>query len=133
MRAEGIGGYGEVWLWDGATQYEGRRVRLEGRRFAARVRPRRVDAGVGLGKRVPRSFLELQRQFRGRRFLGHLGVCAGAPLVEVEIESVQGSSDGAFDYLLSGTFRPLPAGAALARAGPSVPGGTAPPGRCSVG
>lgn len=133
MRAGGIGGEGEVWLWDGATQYEGQMVSLEDRRFAARVRARRKDPGPGLGKRVPLPFLELQRQFRGRRFLGHLGVSAGAPLVEVEIENVQGSSDGTFDYFLSGTFRPLQGTSGEVLAKMSVPGAAAPPGRCGAG
>lgn len=108
MPAEGSRGECDVWLWDGATEYEGKLVRLEGRRFSARVRQARKESeGAGLGKRVATSCLDLQRQFMGRRFLGHLDGSVEGTLVEAEVENVQRSSDGEFDYLLSGTFGPL--------------------------
>ncbi len=109
MPAEGNRGACDVWMWDGATEYEGKLVKLEGGRFAARVRQARKESeGVmGLGRRVPLSYLDLQRQFMGRRFLGHLDGSVEGTLVEAEVENVQRSSDGEFDYLLSGTFGPL--------------------------
>jgi len=109
MPAEGNRGECDVWLWDGATEYEGKLIKLEGRRFTARVRQAKKETdGVNqLGKRVPTSYMDLQRQFMGRRFLGHLDGSAEGTLVEAEVENVQRSSDGEFDYLLAGTFGPL--------------------------
>ncbi len=109
MDAGGNRGECDVWLWDGATEYEGKLVRVEKRRFVARVRQAEKAAGGagGLGKRVPLSYLDLQRQFMGRRFLGHFDGSAEGALVEAEIENVQRSSDGDYDYLLDGKFGPL--------------------------
>jgi hypothetical protein len=109
MPAEGTRGECDVWLWDGATEYEGKLVRLEERKYTAKVRQARKESrGVsGLGRRVPLSSLDLQRQFRGRRFLGHLDGSADGTLVEAEVENIQRSSDGEFDYLVSGKFAPL--------------------------
>ncbi len=109
MGKEGAGGELDIWLWDGATEYEGKLVRIEEGRFAARVRQAKKDDGKvsGLGKRVPLSYLDLQRQFMGRRFLGHLEGFSQGTLVEAEVENVQRSSDGEFDYLLAGKYGSL--------------------------
>ena len=109
MPAEGNRGDCDVWLWDGATEYEGKLVKLEDRKFTAKVRQARKERETvsSLGKRVPLSYLDLQRQFMGRRFLGHLDGSVDGTLVEAEVENVQRSSDGEFDYLVSGKFGPL--------------------------
>ena len=109
MPAEGNRGECDVWLWDGATEYEGKLVKLEARGFTAKVRQAKKECeGVShLGRRMPLSYLDLQRQFMGRRFLGHLDGSVEGTLVEAEIENVQRSSDGEFDYLVSGKFGPL--------------------------
>lgn len=109
MPADGDRADCDMWLWDGATEYEGKLVRLEERKFTAKVRQARKESGGagGLGRRVPLSCLDLQRQFMGRRFLGHLDGSLDGTLVEAEVENVQRSSDGDFDYLVSGRFGPL--------------------------
>ncbi len=96
----------DLWLWDGATEYEGMLVKLEGAAFSARVRQARKAAPL-LGKRAPLSYLEAQRVFARKKFLAHVKGAVEGTLFELEIDSVQGSSDGEFDYLLSGRFGAL--------------------------
>lgn len=98
----------DLWLWDGATEYEGRLVRFEERTFTARVRPVRQAGGTAvLGKRVPTSVLDLQRLFTERKFLAHFKGTVEGSLFEAAIANVQRSSDGDYDYLLDGRFTAL--------------------------
>jgi hypothetical protein len=101
----------DVWLWDGSTEYEGALVKVEGPGFAARLRQAQGGEGAPrrLGRRVPMTVMEQQRQFAGRKFLIHFGGPADASLYEAEIQSVQRSSDGEFDFLVCGRFAPLDA------------------------
>lgn len=96
----------DLWLWDGSTEYEGVLVRLEGASFSARVRQARKGA-ASLGRRIPLSYLDAQRVFARRKFLAHVKGAVEGTLFELEVDSVQGSSDGEFDYLLSGRFGAL--------------------------
>jgi len=96
----------ELWMWDGATEYEGVFTRLDGEAFSARVRQAR-RSGVSLGKRGGASSADLHRVFTQRRFLAHFTGSMDGTLLEAHIESVQASSDGAFEYLLSGRFAKL--------------------------
>lgn len=97
----------DLWLWDGGSEYEGVLVRLEENAFAARVRQARKGPGGTLGKRLAATGLDLQKQFHKRRFLAHLKGAADGTLFEASIESVQGSADGEFDYLVAGRFSEL--------------------------
>jgi len=96
----------ELWMWDGATEYEGVFTRLDGEAFSARVRQAR-RSGVSLGKRGGASSADLHRVFTQRRFLAHFTGSMDGTLLEAHIESVPASSDGAFEYLLSGRFAKL--------------------------
>ena len=96
----------ELWMWDGATEYEGIFVKLDGAAFSARVRPAR-RAGTSMGKRLAPSSLDLHRIFTQRRFLAHFKGSLEGSLLEAQIESVQASSDGDHDFLLSGRFSKL--------------------------
>ncbi len=96
----------DLWLWDGATEFEGVLVRLEGAGFSARVR-QVMKRPATLGRRVPASYLEAQRTFMKKKFLAHVKGAVEGALFELEVDSVQGSSDGDFDYLLSGRFGAL--------------------------
>lgn len=96
----------ELWMWDGATEYEGIFVKLDGATFSARVRqPRR--AGTTLGKRIAPSSLELNKAFTSRRFLAHFRGSLDGTLLEAQIDSVQPCHNGEHDYLLSGRFAKL--------------------------
>jgi hypothetical protein len=99
----------DLWLWDGGTEYEGALVRVEESGFTARVRQfrRSGTSGGSLGKRLPASCLDLQKQFLKRRFLAHLKGSMEGTLFEASVESVQISADGRFEYLLSGRFTAL--------------------------
>jgi hypothetical protein len=96
----------ELWMWDGATEYEGVFTRLDGEAFSARVRQAR-RSGVSLGKRGGASSADLHRVFTQRRFLAHFTGSMDGTLLEAHIEGVQPSSDGAFEYHLSGRFAKL--------------------------
>lgn len=99
----------DVWLWDGATEYEGLLVKLEESTFSARVRQVRKDGGgsVGLGKRLAGTYLDVQRQFTNHKFLAHFKGTVEGTLFEALLESVQCSTDGEFDYLVAGRFAAL--------------------------
>lgn len=100
----------DVWLWDGTAEYEGILVRLAGRDFTARVRElRRCEGGTLPGRRVPMNYLEAQQQFVDRPFMAHFKGTAEGSLFQAEIGSVQRSSDGTFDYVLSGRLSTLDA------------------------
>src|SRR4029078_1339346 len=86
--------------------YEGVFTRLDGEAFSARVRQAR-RSGASLGKRGGASSADLHRVFTQRRFLAHFTGSMDGTLLEAHIESVQASSDGAFEYLLSGRFAKL--------------------------
>jgi hypothetical protein len=99
----------DVWLWEGATEYEGCLVACEEGRFTAHVREVRKGgpSGGALGRRLTASTLDLQRHFAGRKFLAHFKGSVAGTLFEAEVMSVQRSSDGDYDYLLSGGYRAL--------------------------
>jgi hypothetical protein len=96
----------ELWMWDGATEYEGIFTRLDGEAFSARVRQAR-RAGTSLGKRIAPSSLDLHRVFTQRRFLAHFAGSLDGTLLEAHIESVQACADGPYEFLLSGRFAKL--------------------------
>jgi hypothetical protein len=96
----------ELWMWDGATEYEGIFIKLDGEHFSARVRqPRR--SGSSAGKRISPSSLDLHKVFTQRRFLAHFRGSMDGTLLEAQIESVQACSSGDHDFLLSGRFSKL--------------------------
>jgi hypothetical protein len=100
----------DLWLWDGASEYEGILLKLEEASFAARVRQvRRGGAPLTgtLGKRVPGATLDVHRQFTQRKFLAHVKGTIEGTLFEAEIESVQTSQDGDFEQLIAGRFAAL--------------------------
>ncbi|HLY09552.1 MAG TPA: hypothetical protein VKW04_09640 [Planctomycetota bacterium] len=96
----------ELWMWDGASEYEGIFTRLDGEAFSARVRQAR-RAGASLGKRLAPSSLDLHRVFTQRRFLAHFTGSMDGTLLEAQIEGVQACSEGPFEFLLSGRFAKL--------------------------
>ena len=96
----------ELWMWDGATEYEGIFVKMDGAAFSARVRPVR-RGGTTLGKRVNTSSLDLHRMFTTRRFLSHFRGSLDGTLLEAQIDSVQVCSNGEHDFLVSGKFAKL--------------------------
>jgi hypothetical protein len=96
----------ELWMWDGATEYEGIFTRLDGEAFSARVRQARRP-GASLGRRGGASSLDLHQVFTQRRFLAHFTGSADGTLLEAHIEGVQASSDADYEYLLSGRFAKL--------------------------
>jgi hypothetical protein len=96
----------ELWMWDGATEYEGIFVKLDGASFSARVRhPRR--GGATMGKRLAPAALDLHKAFTQRRFLAHFRGSLDGTLLEAQIDSVQPCHTGEHDYLLSGRFSKL--------------------------
>ena len=99
----------DLWMWDGAAEYEGLLLKLEEAAFSARIRQARKGASSvsGLGRRVPASTPEAQRQFARRKFLAHFTGTAEGTLFEAILSSVQGSGEGGFEYLVSGTFKAL--------------------------
>lgn len=98
----------DLWMWDGAAEYEGLLLKLQESAFTARFRQvRKVASTSGLGKRLPSSSSEAQRQFSTRRFLAHLAGTAEGTLFEAHLDHVQISDNGDFDYLVSGRFGEL--------------------------
>jgi hypothetical protein len=98
----------ELWMWDGATEYEGIFVKLDGADFAARVRQAKRP-GTSIGKRIAPSSLDLHKVFTQRRFLAHFRGSLDGTLLEAQIDSVQACHNGEHDYLLSGRFSKLDA------------------------
>lgn len=96
----------ELWMWDGATEYEGIFVKLDGAAFSARIRPVRRGATT-IGKRVNTSSLDLHRMFTTRRFLSHFRGSLDGTLLEAQIDGVQACHNGEHDYLVSGKFAKL--------------------------
>ena len=96
----------ELWMWDGATEYEGIFVKLDGADFSARVRQAR-RSGTSLGRRLAPSSQDLNRMFTQRRFLAHFKGSLDGTLLEARIASVQGSNDGDHDFLIAGRFSKL--------------------------
>jgi len=96
----------ELWMWDGATEYEGIFVKLDGASFSARVRQVR-RGGTSIGKRVNTSTIDLHRMFTTRRFLSHFRGSLDGTLLEAQIDSVQACHNGEHEYLLSGKFAKL--------------------------
>ena len=96
----------ELWLWDGASEYEGIFVKLDGANFSARVRQAK-RAGSSLGKRISPSSLDLSKMFTDRRFLAHFRGSLDGTLLEAQVQSVQVCGNGEHDYLLSGKFSKL--------------------------
>jgi len=99
----------ELWMWDGATEYEGIFVKLDGATFSARLRQvRRGGSGTTLiGKRVASSSIDLHRMFTTRRFLSHFRGSLDGTLLEAQIDSVQACHNGEHEYLVSGRFSKL--------------------------
>jgi hypothetical protein len=98
----------ELWMWDGATEYEGIFVKLDGADFSARVRQAKRP-GTSVGKRISPSSLDLHRVFTQRRFLAHFRGSLDGTLMEAQIDSVQACHNGEHDFLLSGRFSKLDA------------------------
>ena len=98
----------ELWMWDGATEYEGIFIKLDGAEFSARLRQVR-RAGTTLGKRVATSSIDLHRMFTTRRFLSHFRGSLDGTLLEAQVDSVQICTNGEHDYLISGKFSKLDA------------------------
>jgi hypothetical protein len=100
---------GDVWLWDGSTEFEGLLLKLQDSCFSARLRQARKGGGAGtaLGKRVAATYLDVQQQFLKKKFLAHFKGTAEGTLFEASIDGVQVSSDGDFDYVVSGRFGAL--------------------------
>jgi hypothetical protein len=96
----------ELWMWDGAAEYEGIFTRLDGEAFSARVRQARRSGGT-VGKRLASSSMDLHRVFTQRRFLAHFTGSMDGTLLEAHIEGVQACSEGPYEYLLSGRFARL--------------------------
>lgn len=96
----------ELWMWDGATEYEGIFVKLDGASFSARVRQAK-RTGPSLGKRISPSSLDLHRVFTQRRFLAHFRGSIDGTLLEAQIDGVQACSNGEYEFLLSGRFSKL--------------------------
>lgn len=96
----------ELWMWDGATEYEGVFTRLDGEAFSARVRQAK-RSGTSLGKRIAPSSLDLHKVFTQRRFLAHFTGSLDGTLLEAHIESVQACTEGVYEFLLSGRFAKL--------------------------
>jgi hypothetical protein len=99
----------DVWLWDGSTEFEGLLLKLQDSSFSARLRQARKGGGTGtaLGKRVAATYLDVQQQFLKKKFLAHFKGTAEGTLFEASIDGVQVSSDGDFDYVVSGRFGTL--------------------------
>jgi hypothetical protein len=98
----------DLWMWDGAAEYEGMLLKLEESAFSARLRQvKKVTSVTGLGKRVASSTPEAQRQLARRRFLAHLAGTAEGTLFQAHLDSVLASTDSAFDFLVSGRFAEL--------------------------
>jgi len=98
----------ELWMWDGATEYEGIFIKLDGAEFSARLRQVRRP-GTTLGKRVATSSIDLHRMFTTRRFLSHFRGSLDGTLLEAQVDSVQVCTNGEHDYLISGKFSKLDA------------------------
>jgi len=96
----------ELWMWDGATEYEGIFVKLDGASFSARVRQAR-RAGSSMGKRISPSSLDLNKMFTQRRFLAHFRGSLDGTLLEAQVQSVQVSTNSEHDFLVSGRFSKL--------------------------
>ena len=96
----------ELWMWDGATEYEGIFVKLDGAAFSARLRPVR-RGGTTLGKRISNSSIDLHRMFTTRRFLSHFRGSLDGTLLEAQVDSVQPCHNNEHDYLVSGRFSKL--------------------------
>jgi hypothetical protein len=96
----------ELWMWDGATEYEGIFVKMDGAIFSARVR-QAGRTGKAVGKRIAPSSLDLHRVFTQRRFLAHFKGSLDGTLLEAQIDGVQVCHNGEHEYLLSGRFSKL--------------------------
>lgn len=99
----------DLWLWDGAVEYEGLLLKLDESGFTARLRQTKKSPlpGGGLGKRLPASTPEAQRQFTRRRFLAHVQGTSQSTLWEARIENIQVSGDGEYEHLVAGRFEAL--------------------------
>lgn len=98
----------ELWMWDGATEYEGIFIKMDGASFSARVRQaRRGGSSAGTGRRVAPVSLDLHKMFTQRRFLAHFRGSLDGTLLEAQIDGVQACGNGEHDYLISGRFSKL--------------------------
>jgi len=107
--ASGKRGECDLWMWDGAGEYEGLLLKVDEEAFSARIRQvKKGETSVsGLGRRLPAGTPDAQRQFCQRKFLAHFKGTAEGTLFEAEIASVQVSASGEFEYLISGKFKAL--------------------------
>ena len=107
--ASGKRGDCDLWMWDGAGEYEGLLLKLDEGAFSARIRQvKKGNTSVsGLGRRLPAGTSEAQRQFCQRKFLAHFTGTAEGTLFEAEIASIQVSAVAEYDYLVSGKFKAL--------------------------
>ena len=96
----------ELWMWDGATEYEGIFVKMDGAAFSARIRQVR-RGGATMGKRLTSSSLDLHRMFTTRRFLSHFRGSLDGTLLEAQVDGVQVCQNGEHDFLVSGRFSKL--------------------------
>ena len=97
----------ELWMWDGATEYEGIFVKMDGATFSARVRQARRGNTAPIGKRSAPSSLDLHKVFTQRRFLAHFRGSLDGTLLEAQINGVQACGNGEHDFLISGSFSKL--------------------------
>lgn len=98
----------DLWLWEGATRYEGRLASVADGRFTAHLRSCGDPATrAGGGRRHATSVFSLQRYFVGRRFVAYASTLPGAELREAEILAVQVSRDIDFDVYVGGVIRDL--------------------------
>ena len=107
--ASGNRGECDLWMWDGAAEYEGLLLKLDEAVFSARLRQAKKGGSpdTGLGKRLPSSASDAQRQFTQRKFLAHFTGTAEGSLFEARITTVQASGHESFDYVVCGSFSPL--------------------------
>jgi hypothetical protein len=100
----------DLWMWDGAAEYEGLLLTLDQSAFSARIRQAKkkaVTSVTGLGKRLPASTPDAQRHLARRKFLAHVAGTSEGTLFEAEIENVQVTGEGEYEYLISGRFGAL--------------------------
>lgn len=96
----------ELWMWDGASEYEGIFIKLDGAAFSARLRQVR-RGGTAVGRRLSGSSMDLHKKFTTRRFLAHFRGSLDGALLEAQIDGVQACTKGDHEVLVSGRFSKL--------------------------
>ena len=107
--ASGMPGGCDLWMWDGAAEYEGLLLKLDEAAFSARIRQVKKGgaSNAGLGRRLPASSSDAHREYTKRKFLAHFAGTAEGTLFEARIAAVQASADREFEYVVSGGFNAL--------------------------